>query len=212
MVSAILAYNEADRYLDRVIRRCREFSDVLLLDDHSTDHTAQLAHDLGAVVHQRSAPGTMWGQESPARKELWDLAAAMDEWVLICDADQILMGDPRPLTDTWVLNAWGIRLYDAWDSDLQFRADGYWQGYQYHRPWLFAPHRVPEGWEAKWSERGLHCGHAPENFPLVAAPVPDDIYWVHLGWVDPKDRIAKKAKYLAHDGLTEHERLHAESI
>lgn len=210
MVSAILAYNEADRYLDRVIRRCREFSDVLLLDDHSTDHTAQLAHDLGATVHQRSG-GQMWGNESPARKELWDLASAMDEWVLICDADQILVGDPLPLTDTWLLNAWSFPLYDVWDDETTFRADGYWQGYQYPRPWLFAPDRVPEGWEPEWSGRGLHTGHCPINFPLASAPAPG-IYWLHLGWLKAEDRAVKKAKYLAHDGLTEFERLHAESI
>ena len=55
LVSALLCKNEADRYLGRVIRRCQEFSDkVVVLDDRSTDATAQVAKDLGAEVRGRS--------------------------------------------------------------------------------------------------------------------------------------------------------------
>jgi glycosyltransferase involved in cell wall biosynthesis len=73
LVSAILAKNEAARYLPQVLLRCNEFSDrVLVLDDRSTDETAEVAHTAGALVRQRSIlKDPAWGKESPARIELW---------------------------------------------------------------------------------------------------------------------------------------------
>ena len=44
LVTAIMAKNEATRYLPQVLLRCKEFSDrVLVLDDRSTDETAEVA-------------------------------------------------------------------------------------------------------------------------------------------------------------------------
>src|ERR1041385_9472163 len=85
LISALLVKNEADRYLERVLRRCLEFSDkVLVLDDRSTDRSAQLATDLGCLVKGRSIlAGDAWGKEAPARAELWDWASqeAGDGWM-----------------------------------------------------------------------------------------------------------------------------------
>ena len=102
LVTALLAKNEAGKYLERVLRRCHEFSDeVLVLDDGSTDETVAIARKLGCGVKLRQETG-MWGNEAPARAELWDWGAevAGDGWLLICDADMLLVGDPRPLTLT----------------------------------------------------------------------------------------------------------------
>ena len=157
----------------------------------------------------------MWGREASARQELWEWGAeeAGDGWLLICDADQILHGDVKPLTETWVHNAWSMPLFDCWDSETTFRADGYWQGYQHPRAWLFRPGMVTPGWQAEWPARGMHTGHAPANFPLFAGIAPVDVYWQHLGWVKPEDRAAKYDLYMREaDQLTPFERAHVESI
>src|SRR4051812_33501188 len=117
LVTALLVKDERERYLERVLRRCLEFSDqVLVLDDGSTDGSADLAVDLGCVVRVREGPA-MWGQESPARSHLWSWGAAAADggWLLICDADQILHGDPRPLCYSTSHTAWAWELYDCWD-------------------------------------------------------------------------------------------------
>ena len=210
LTAAIVARNEADRYLARVIARCQTFADqILLLDDHSTDSTPKLAKDMGCQVRSRSGD-LLWGNESPARAELWNWAheEAGDGWVLICDADQLLEGDPRPYCQSWDVNAWAFPLFDCWDSETQFRADGYWQGYQYARPWLFCPSRIGR-WEVE--SRALHAGHCPPNTQLVVGVA--DLHWLHLAYCDPGHRAEKRARYLAKRHLLNpHEIAHAESI
>jgi glycosyltransferase involved in cell wall biosynthesis len=215
LITAILARNEADAYLERVVAHHAAFSRVLVLDDHSTDATPVVAERAGATVRSRGGDGPMWGNEAGARQELWDWATeeAGKGWVLIADADQILMGDIPPLCTTWQANTWCMPLYDCWDSETSYRADGYWQGYRHARPWLFRPSAVPEGWEASWTTRGIHSGHCPSNWPMRASLAPSDVYWLHFGWTKPEVRTAKLARYTATwDQLTVFEREHVRSI
>lgn len=219
LFTAILARNEAghDRYLKQVLKRCKEFSDeVLVLDDRSTDHTVAKARKHGAVVRVRKElDSRMWGNESPARKELWDYALEYatepDDWVLICDADMELRGDVRSLCETTELNCWCFVLYDLW-SETEYREDQYWRGHLNHRPWLFAPNRIP--FLPEWPDRGLHVGHYPQNMPLIAGFAPQSgHFWLHRAYQTPRLRAEKKAQYLAKAHLlTDFERAHADSI
>lgn len=221
LVTAILAKDEAapDRYLKRVLERCLSFSDkVLVLDDRSQDHTVAKARKLGAEVRLRKAlDSRMWGNESQARRELWDFAleyaTGIDDWILVCDADMVLVGDPRPLCETRELNAWSFPLFDLWDSETTYRSDEYWQGHNHARVWLVAPHRVPGGWVADWSPRGVHTGHLPQNLPIVAGNATNVLHWLHLGWMKESHRKAKYEQYKAQSHqLSPHELAHVESI
>lgn len=228
LVTAVLARNEAapDRYLKRVLERCAEFSDaILVLDDGSTDDTAQVARDCGAVVETRSGDG-FWrpgGGETSARRELWERAAALagDGWVLVCDADMLLVGDPRPLTLSWDAASWAWPLCDLWNSEDAFRVDGAWKfGPLTPRPWLFRPRfaefaQTPFDFAPLWPESCIHSGHAPANWhehhPTFVAP--PDMYWKHLSYVKPEHRARKRAQYAAvADTLSPFQRAHAESI
>lgn len=217
LVTALLVKDEADKYLRRVLARCLEFSDaVLVLDDHSTDASPQVALALGCQVRTRGESPAAWGHESSARQELWEWAAAeaKDGWVLICDADQILHGDPRPLTQSWEVNSWAFPLFDLWTEDEKyFRQDGFWQAHLVPRPWLFCPSRTPDGWRPEWSGRGIHVGHCPSNFPLACAVAPEDIFWNHLAYCSRSDRERKAERYeTVANQLSEPERQHARSI
>lgn len=214
LVSAILCKNEAAKDLGRVLTNARSFADlVLVLDDGSTDGSVRLAKQHGAVVRHRKRPGA-WGNESPARRELWEWAAevAGDGWVLIQDADQELVGDPSPFCETDLLNTWCLPLYDLWDGETTYRSDGYWQAHKHPRPWLFCPSRHPDGWVAEWPERGIHPGHCPMNFPMVAG-MADGLYWKHRAYIDKARRSVKLTQYLEKSSqLTPFEMAHAMSI
>lgn len=215
LVSAILAKDEAHKDLERVLRSCLSFSTaVCLLDDRSTDETPKIAASLGCQVRGRSIlRPPAWGAESIARAELWEWGAevAQDGWLLIVDADMILHGDPRDLTKSWDVNAWGFTLRDMW-SPTEFRVDGYWAyGPQVARPWLFRPSACPN---PQWDTRGMHVGHCPSNFPLVMGVAPPDVYfWEHLAYLTPERRQTKHQQYLSQkDKLNPHELAHAMSI
>lgn len=213
LVTALLVKDERDRYLERVLQRCLEFSDqVLVLDDGSTDGSPDLARELGCEVRIRDETG-MWGREAPARAELWTWGAeaADDGWLLICDADQILHGDVRPLCWTTQYTAWAFPLFDIWNDERYYRADGFWQGYKIPRPWLFKPSTLRE--PSQWPDRGLHTGHCPLNFPLFCGIAPETVYWSHLGWLNSIHRQQKYERYMAKaDSLTPFERAHVASI
>lgn len=189
---------------------------MLLLDDRSTDDTPKIAKDLGCEVRARSVlKGDAWGNESPARQELWQWGAevAGDGWLLICDADQILHGDPRPLCLTWEVNSWAFVLMDMW-SPTHFRTDGFWQAHYHPRPWMVRPSAFGPDFQPQWNGRGMHVGHFPPNAPLACgiAP-PDEYWWEHLGYASPEDRQRKFAQYASvKDRLTPQEWAHSASI
>lgn len=221
LFTAILARNEAapDRYLRRIIDRCAEFSDaVLLLDDRSTDDTAQCATSQGAVVRTRGERSpAAWGREASARAELWDFACeratAWDDWVLICDADMEMCGPVRDLCRSSEVNGWAFVLYDLW-SDTEYRTDGFWKGHETPRVWLVAPRRVAPDFVPVWPDRGVHPGHIPSNFPLTPGVAPEDrFHWLHWAYATSRARETKHAQYMseAHQ-LAPHERAHAQSI
>ena len=217
LIGAVLARNEATRYLRDVLENLNTFCDkIVLLDDHSTDTTVKLAESLGAEVTKLNGGG-MWGNETPARQALWTVAeeAAGDGWIYFADADHITHGGQilRQLTKTWVCNSWAMPLYDVWDEARQFyRADGYWVGHLYPRIWMVAPKRVPPGWFPKWPGRGVHSGHIPPNFPVHAGLCPSECFIEHLGWANPLERKSKVDRYLSVAGqLTPQEIAHARS-
>lgn len=216
LVAAMLARNEAaeDRYLVRVIRDAQRWADeIVVLDDNSTDGTQEIARNLGCKVYTRDNQTPAWGAEAPARAQLWDLAAqaAGDGWVLVFDADMLLVGDPRPLTASWECDAWAWTLYDLWDSEATARVDGAWQfGPVTPRPWLFRPSALRE--PAQWPARGLHTGHSPANFAGLIGIAPQ-LTWHHFSYLQAEHRKAKHAAYMQHRAsLTPFERQHAESI
>ncbi len=214
LITAMMARNEAGSWLSRVLERCWEFSDdIVVLDDNSEDETGTVAAAMGCRVTS-SMTALAWGNESPKRATLWDVAAALagNGWVLFCDADMLLRGDPRPYTHSLSVNAWSFVLYDLWDSEDHYRADTYWKGHTTPRPWLFRPSAVPEGWTPQWGTAGIHSGHAPGNFPYDGG-VATDLSWDHLAYLTEETRRAKYEQYMSvRDQLTPEQLAHAESI
>lgn len=220
LVSALMTRNEAgpDRFLRRVLRRCQSFSDaIVVLDDGSTDETVQVCEEHGASVWRRDAEHPAWGHEASARANLWNLGVEAcqgrdDAWLLIVDADQELMGDPRPLLQTTQVNTWCFTLYDLW-SETEYREDNFWRAHQIARPWLFAPKRVPQGWVAQWPDAQVHTGHCPANWPMLAGVAPPSVHWRHYAYSSPELRKQKHEAYAkVSDQLSEFQKAHAASI
>ncbi len=213
LVSALMVRDEEARgYLPEVLDRLAKFSDLVVLDDGSTDGTRALceAHPAVRMVRTRAGAGAAWGAEAPARRQLWELAREYGDWCLICDADMLLEGDPRELIQSTTKTAWAFVLYDLWNDRQHYREDGFWRGHLHARPWLF---KLAEAPDAAWGTRGIHTGHAPNLAWNVGVAPAERYHWLHLAYVEKKDRDAKLAAYRAQAAqLTPFEKAHAESI
>lgn len=83
IAAVVIAKNERDN-IERCLKALVWCSEVLVIDDHSTDGTAELAVNCGAKVIAHRF-------ESFARQRNWALEAAgiNSEWVLMLDADEV---------------------------------------------------------------------------------------------------------------------------
>lgn len=204
---ASIVRNEARRFLPSALAAWKEFADrIVIVDDGSTDETADLCEDAGAIVFRRGAE--MFGAEWRARKRLWEIASDGADWVLHLDADQVMTCDPRPYLKPAISC---FRVYDLW-SENEYREDAWWTGHL--RAWWPAVHvpSLPAGFVDEWPERGWHSGHVPMNVPGNRHAV-GECAILHYAYSSPELRTAAAEKYgrLA-PHLTQQERFHGRTI
>jgi glycosyltransferase involved in cell wall biosynthesis len=84
----LLCHNEA-KLLPYAIRHYRQFSDVTILENNSTDNTSEIARGMGAFVWNINTPNEInnaWYLQ--AKNNCWKLSSA--DWVIVADADEFV--------------------------------------------------------------------------------------------------------------------------
>lgn len=216
LIVCCLAKNEASRFWRSALEAWWQFADdIIVLDDGSTDGTDVIAVEARALIIARETLTSAWGNEAPARGQLWALAlekAEPGDWIFVLDADMTPARDPKPLLEANA-DAIAFKLYDLWTPST-YRSDHFWKGHLFPRVWLVKrPEEPAEGW--KWPERGIHCGHFPRNLAFQKRPMaaPEDYSLLHYAYSTPELRSQKLDQYLAvHDQLSDFELRHALSI
>ena len=201
---SMLVHNEVDRYLPRVLEHVRHYiDDAVILDDASTDNTADLCRDLIARHHiplrliQNTRTG--FGHEVTLRKQQWRLTVGTGpDWVLFLDADEVpedhAKTDLRTLLDQKRVTYHAFRIFDLWDED-HYREDAHWHAHRSHRPFLV---RFVPGFPYRWHATPLHCGRMPANVQWL--PGSCSILRIrHYGWATLRDRQVKYERYMAAD-------------
>lgn len=96
----IITKNEADR-LDLCLASLKDFSDIVVVDSHSTDQTQERARHYGARVIERAFNG--YGDQKK-----FAVSQAKEPWILSLDADEMLspafISDLKQLLQRGVLN------------------------------------------------------------------------------------------------------------
>ncbi|OAT80852.1 glycosyltransferase family 2 protein [Desulfotomaculum copahuensis] len=195
---AMLVRNEADRYLEKVLRHAAQYIDsAVILDDASEDQTAAVCRRVlaGKPLLLVSNREPSFANEIVLRKQLWDLAAGTNpEWLLFLDADEIFEERavaelPRLAADPEVM-VYSFRLYDMWDEG-HYREDACWCAHHFHRPFMV---RHLPGFSGRWRETPQHCGRLPLNIAELKG-ANSSLRIKHLGWMKPADRLAKYYRY-----------------
>lgn len=87
-LSVIIPAYQAEKYIDQAVASVRNQEwpgevQILVIDDGSTDHTAAVAQDLGVQVLKKEQGGAASARNAGLR-------AAVGDWVLLLDADDVL--------------------------------------------------------------------------------------------------------------------------
>jgi glycosyltransferase involved in cell wall biosynthesis len=199
-----LVRNESgkDRWVHQFLTQMKLICDrVVILDDASTDNTADICESYGFEVHENTK--NLWEtNELEARQYLWDKTiedAEIGDWILCLDADELFVPEHIEFIkhqikalETYACNSVGFKLYDMW-SDTHYRSDYYWQShYQF-----WAMFVKLQDIEYKWLDKKLHCG----RFPINSADrcIPTYIPIKHMGWSKPHFRQMKYERYMRVD-------------
>lgn len=195
---AMLVRNEADRYLEKVLRHAARYIDsAVILDDASEDSTVEVCRKalegIPLVLVSNSEPS--FKNEVSLRKQHWELTLETNpDWVLLLDADE--MFEERAVQEIKILasnpgvEVYSFRLYDMWNEE-NFRDDRLWSAHQ--RYWARMVRFVP-GFPYRWLENPLHCGGLPRNIHDMKA-ASSSLRIKHFGWMKPADRLTKYYRY-----------------
>lgn len=199
LIGAMVVRNEADRYLKMVLKEMWKYCDqIVVLDDASTDDTAEVCRETGCQVTVNEVCGFRELGEGNTRIKLWReiiprYATMGESWILTIDADEIV--DPRIIDQKEVMlnqgnvHVWGMVIYELWGAPDKIRID-----------LGFNPHTKMTPMISRWIPEtgyvlppGLHCGRVPINQP--GPFLPSNLWLKHLGWADPEDIKKKKEFY-----------------
>ncbi len=89
-----LANNE-ERLMPYIIRHYSRFAKVIILENNSTDHTIEIAHEMGAEIWKYNIPDELNDQiHVDIKNNCWKNSKA--DWVIVCDADEFIYHPDLP--------------------------------------------------------------------------------------------------------------------
>lgn len=101
----ILTWNESD-IIGLVIKHYQKFCDkVIILDNHSSDNTCQIAESMGCEVRKFGTQFFDDAENMKIKNNCWKGSQA--DWVIVCDADEVLQ-------KYWVLLDYGCPFENTW--------------------------------------------------------------------------------------------------
>jgi glycosyltransferase involved in cell wall biosynthesis len=192
-ICAMLRVRNESRWLPEVLTSIAPLcSEIHLLDDHSTDDTADIARSHGAIVYSSPFEGL-----DETRDKNWLLDQAMTgnpQWLLMIDGDEILEPGGAERLCEYVerghIMCLSMRVLYLWDRRDQYRADGV-----YGRFWRPSMWRTFPGQRFRSTRNGgnFHCGNTP-HMPAHRA-TRADVALLHTGYMLREDRVRKYEWY-----------------
>lgn len=169
----ILTWNEQD-IIGLVIKHYQKLCDkITILDNHSSDHTATIAKDLGCEVQKFGNKFFDDAENMKIKNECWKRSDA--DWVIVCDCDEVLLLPrtgvrPSEKATIFKTQGWQIMSEQMPKEDLLEITNGY-PFNNYSKNIIFNPkeiseinynpgsHRCNPVGNVVWSEETLYVLH-----------------------------------------------------
>jgi hypothetical protein len=217
LIAGLIVHNEADRYLKTCVDSLLEFCDeVRILDDGSDDVLNDMSSWWMKRVYVKIQERGFYQHEARARE-------ALNEWVMRGDPTHILAIDAdefvtdgaelrKVLREHRDLPVFTLCMEEVWKAGetLSIRMDGGW-----------APHEISGVWNPQmilghqFRDAALACGRVPASVDAIVSSrqsATSGVGYLHFGWANEKDRAARHARYVEHDGGAFHNSRHLDSI
>lgn len=139
----LLAFNEEET-IHLTIKHYQKFcSRITILNNHSTDRTVDIAKSMGCRIRNFGTPGILNDRDYiDIKNECWKESRA--DWVIVCDADEILKLDYRPLWGTiFKTQGWNVFSYDMPMEDWSEITNGHPEE-NYSKTVMFDPKRITD--------------------------------------------------------------------
>jgi len=195
IVGMLRVKNEA-RWIAEVLQAIQPAcEEIVVFDDHSDDGTPDICASLGATVLSSGFEGL---DEARDKNFLLDRARQRGaQWLLAIDGDELLEASGVPNIREAVNDSdayYCFRVRYLWNSRQSVRVDGVYR--EFYRPSLF---RFQDGCKFVGAcAPNFHCGNVPAGLSGKKGKLLD-VSLLHLGYMDPADRLRKYAWYNAKD-------------
>jgi glycosyltransferase involved in cell wall biosynthesis len=183
--------NEA-RWIERVLRSIQPVCDrILLLDDHSTDGTPELAEALGATVFRSTFDGIHEARDKDFLLEkIWEAGGQIGDYCLHVDGDEALHQADIPELQRAMQQGWSccsMHIVYLWDREDQIRVDRWYK--EFRRPSLFKLTARNLTFRRTSFGGNLHCSSAPAQLLVSIRDIP--VRLLHYGYLHRDDRVRK---------------------
>lgn len=185
--------------LGKTLTKVSEMVDeVVVFDDHSTDHTDQICKRFPKVVDYFKSDFTTFDEARDRNYVLQMAKKRNPDWIYCIDHDEIpeekmikdiqkIVNDVNP-----EINLFVFKIAHLWNHERYFRTDGLWGGFWQGRLFRNLPNQ-----EIRGDEDGLHCGSHPHVPQMNMKIIPYKI--AHYGNIDPSGRFKKYLWYTKTD-------------
>ena len=201
----LLRVKNESRWISRVLHALQPLcAHILLLDDHSTDPTPQIAAMAGAEVIHSTFEGLDESRDKDyLQRELYRRYGPFRigrDWALMIDGDEALDPASIPLLAQAVNQgsdcAYSLRILYLWNGEDQIRTDGVYA--RFRRPSLYPLGPVAEGFSVgRVGRGGFHCCSIPRRYFGYSRHC--EAALLHFGYLDREMRLRKWDWYNAVD-------------
>lgn len=228
LIASIIARNELSRYLLPCIESLLGFVDeIRILDDGSDDGSAEALlamQELGQpVLVKQHAESTFFAHEGIARQALLDWTMEGNpSHVLAIDADEFV-DDPERIVEAVATGGdkgiWHLEMQEIWEAgedNILIRVDNLWRPRKVPILYTVPDYRTQRNIRRHFRimDKALACPRLPIEVIQRSNRGPTGTAGsvLHFGWACERDRAARYARYVEHDGGKHHDGKHLESI